>query len=128
MLGEVAELVVPALKHRHGTFAEVKGGHHRVPYPFRVPLRGLELVYDKFNEMAFVAVQDVHLVKRKDFPVDSDFCVPSLSQLVEKFPVMALSSPHKRSEKITTLPFITVHDQVNYLLVSIADHLLAGDR
>ena len=41
---------------------------------------------------------------------------------------MTLTAPHERRQEITLPAIVITHNQAHYLLVSIADHFLTGDR
>ena len=128
MLGEMPRLVHSGLQQGHRAFADAQGSGHGVPHALHVAFRRLQLIDDQLDEMAFVAVQGIDLVQRKDLPVHPDVGVATLAHLVEQLAVVSLATHHQRGEKVALLPPVLIHYQVDDLSVGVAGHLLPGDR
>ena len=58
-----------------------------IAHPLVIPRTGFQAVHHQLDEMGLVAVQGLHGLQFEDFPVDPDFGVTPLPELVEQLAV-----------------------------------------
>ena len=120
--------------NHHHAVALRHGLVHRLPEPLDIRLgccplqvrrRHFQSVDDHFDGVVAIAV---HLHTRGDvhhFAVHPHTQVPLAADSLEEFLVVPLAVVHQRGKDKHLLPCIVAEQQVHYLLVGVAHHLLA---
>ena len=114
------------VQNGHGAFSNLYRAGYGVPDAPVVSRFRLEPVNYKFYEVNLVSVQSVYFLQGLDFSVYAHLCIATAAKLIKQFPVMALSASDKRRKQVAFAAGILCHNEVDYLLIRVTDHLLAA--
>ena len=78
--------------------------------------------------MGLVTVQSIDFVEVMEFPVNAHLGIAAFAQLLEQVPVVAFSAAYQRGQQVTFASLEVGQDQVDDLLVGIANHGFAALR
>ncbi len=94
--------------------------------PLEILVAHRQLIDNDLHIVVTVTVK-AHLgLNLTEFPIDAHIEKPLLAKRFKKFTVMSLAAFHNRTEEINTMAVVILENQVNYLFLSIFDHLLTA--
>lgn len=128
MLGEVTDLAGGEILDGKRALACRERRRDRCAYAGFIAFARLELIDDKLDEMAFVAVQGIDVIELLNFAVYADLRIAFLSVLLEELTVVTLAPADERREQDAFASLIFFHYEIDDLRVGVAYHLLAGGR